>query len=68
MRSLQVWVNSVLLLLLCGCVLTPSEEDRRRFDDLTLQLRQMNVKLEEYKDRIDRLNRALEALTKIQSR
>jgi len=67
MRSLRVLVSSALIFL-CGCTLSPSEEDRRRLDDLNLQLRQMNVKLEEYKDRIDRLNRALEALTKIQSR
>jgi len=67
MRSLRVWASSFLIFLF-GCTLAPSEEDRRRLDDLNLQLRQMNVKLEEYKDRIDRLNRALEALTKIQSR
>lgn len=62
MRALTL---ALVLAFSGGCSFEPTKEDRQRVDALTAELRQMNVKLEEYKDRIDRLNRALDALSKL---
>jgi prefoldin subunit 5 len=61
-------VKFLALLFLCGCTVYPTQEDRKRIDALTSELRAMNEQLEEYKDRIDRLNRALEAMTRIKTK